>query len=142
MTAETPYQLARVGQQVQITIRMDYPGGVISVNSCYRSDGRGGKKLKTEAKLWRERLRDGIAWLLIAQSLKFAVWEQRVLVQIDGEYTDANHATDVDNLQKLTWDAIKVAIKVDDRHFQPTPGIVTYGVAIPAIVVTIRLMLA
>lgn len=121
---------------IPLVVPMDYPGGVISVNHCY-AQVNGRVVLRSAAKRWRDTLADGIGWTLYEAGLRGVPLARPILVRIDASYTDEAHATDVDNLCKLTWDAAKVALGVDDRHFQPERGVTCYGAAIPSITVTV-----
>lgn len=121
--------------EVELAVGMDYPGKRISVNHCYRHAG-GKKYLHREARAWRRELARGMELMAYAAGLRGVPLARPIVVRIDARYTDAAHATDVDNLMKLAWDAVKVALGVDDRHFQPERGTVEYGAAIPSVTVT------
>lgn len=122
---------------IPLVVGMDYPGKVISVNHCYAHASSGRVVLRSAAKRWRDTLAEGIGWTLYEAGLRGVPLARPILVRIDASYTDEAHGTDVDNLCKLTWDAAKVALGVDDRHFQPERGVTCYGAAIPSITVTV-----
>ncbi len=115
---------------------MDYPGKVISVNHCYRQGAGGRRYLRREAGRWRRDLTTALRYALLDAGVRAALCGP-VTVRIDAHYTDRNHGVDPDNLNKLTFDAAKVALGVDDRDFQPARGTVTYGAVIPALTITV-----
>ena len=120
----------------RLEVGMDYPGAVISVNHCYRH-ANGRKYLKPQAKVWRTRLAESLGFLIIAAGLRDVPLSRDVRVRIDCAYVNENEATDPDNLRKLTHDAIEEALGINDRHYQPVRGAVTYGAQIPSITVTV-----
>lgn len=127
--------------EVELQVGMNYPGKYISVNHCYRK-GQGGRlHLRREAFVWRRNLKVALDWALVEQGIRAAL-AGPVTIRIDAEYVDPKHGTDIDNLFKLTWDAAKVALGVDDREFQPETGTVVYGVAVPNLTITVRCRLA
>lgn len=121
---------------IPLVVPMDYPGHVISVNHCY-AHANGRVVLRSAAKRWRDTLAESLGWTLYEAGLRGVALARPILVRIDASYVDEAHGTDVDNLCKLTWDAAKVALGVDDRHFQPERGTTCYGAAIPSITVTV-----
>lgn len=121
---------------IPLVVSMDYPGAVVSVNRCYRH-ANGRKYLHAAARRWRDTLAESLGWTLYEAGLRGVALARPILVRIDASYTDEAHATDADNLCKLTWDAAKVALGVDDRHFQPERGVTCYGANIPSITVTV-----
>lgn len=118
---------------------MNYPGAVISVNHCYRPNGRGGRVLEPEAKRWRDALATALTYAFLAHGVRIAAFEEPVTVGIDARYLDEKHGTDPDNLRKLTNDAVKDCLGVDDRRYQPRPGKVEYDPGrTPSITVTVE----
>jgi Holliday junction resolvase RusA-like endonuclease len=133
--------LIQSGDTVKMWVGMDYPGSVISVNHCYAHGPNGRKFLKKEARSWRKTLATSFGWLVKANRL-YGLPYEKILIQIDGHFIDAYRSLDADNMQKLTWDAIKEAMGVDDKQFQPAEGVKTFGNPIPFIVVTVHAELA
>lgn len=121
----------RAGYTLEQT--MDYPGRAISVNHCYT----GTHQLKKEAKRWRDQLEQAIFLLAIGAGLSGLPVKPRVLVRLDCRYANAANGTDPDNLCKLTYDAVKAGLGVDDAEFQPVTGTVEYGAVFPTIAVTV-----
>lgn len=121
---------------IVLQVPMDYPGKVVSVNHCY-AHANGRKYLRREAKVWRTRLAESLGYLLIGEGLRDVPLSRDVRVRIDCAYINEHEATDPDNLRKLTHDAIEEATGINDRHYQPERGAVTYGAPIPSITVTV-----
>lgn len=122
---------------VSLVVPMDYPGKVVSVNHCYRPNGRGGRVLEPEAKRWRADVTQGLLLSCLALGIRIAAFEEPITVRIDAHYIDEYRGTDPDNLRKLTNDGVKDCLGVDDRRYQPEKGTVEYGASVPSITITV-----
>lgn len=121
---------------IELVVPMDYPGKVISVGHCYHQVG-GQKFLHKIAKRWRAALAASLGVLAREALRDGGTLGLPVTVRIDADYVDAHHATDPDNLCKLTYDAVELALGLNDRHFAPVAGVVSYGALIPSLTITV-----
>lgn len=121
---------------IELVVGMDYPGKVISVGHCYRQVG-GQKFLHKVAKRWRAALAESLGVLAREALRAGGTLALPVTVRIDADYVDAHHATDPDNLAKLTYDAVELALGINDRHYTPVAGVVSYGALIPSLTITV-----
>lgn len=121
---------------IELVVGMDYPGKVISVGHCYRQVG-GQKFLHKVAKRWRAALAESLGVLAREALRAGGTLGLPVTVRIDADYVDAHHATDPDNLAKLTYDAVELALGINDRHYTPVAGVVSYGALIPSLTITV-----
>jgi Holliday junction resolvase RusA-like endonuclease len=117
----------------ETTVRMPYPGRVISVNH-YRGRTRDGRDyVKADAASWMEML----GWCIKTSHLED--WKPPLEVTCSGEFKDGRSTPDLSNLSKCVLDAIQETTGVNDRDMRWRDGTreIT-GTAVPELVITIR----
>jgi len=99
-----------------IIIEMPYIGGVLSLNSCWVR-GKGGVRTNSYhhiVKVWMSVLAQK------AEPYK-GLLKPLVFIQTDAVFQDARHP-DLDNLSKVTNDALKEGLGIDDKYFRNISG--------------------
>jgi len=112
-----------------VTISMDYPGAVISINH-YKFKGRYTKK---EARDWM----DGLGWKI--KQYHIEDWKQPIKVSISGVFKDKRSTPDLSNLTKVCLDALEEVSGVNDRNMRWHDGAITINKNVePVIMITIQ----
>ena len=111
-----------------VTVEMDYPGSVISVNH-YKY--RGGIYTKPEAKAFMEEL----GWKLKAYHIED--WKLPLTVICDGIFKYKRSQPDLSNLSKIILDAIEEVTGINDRDMRWQDGDVSYNDE-PRLIITIK----
>ena len=110
----------------KIVIEMPYIGGNLSINS-YRYSGKKGQSylIKSSVKGWIVEL------IKKVEELKSEDLVLPLKVTVNGKFKDRSNEPDLDNLGKVTCDALKVGLGIDDRNFRYRAGTVDYGFTSP-----------
>jgi Holliday junction resolvase RusA-like endonuclease len=90
-------------------IVMNYPGGVISVNSYKYYKTRG---IKTETRQWMEDLVEKVTHHDDGASIA----GKPVRVKLFGRFKNNANCPDLHNLHKVIGDALQVALLINDRY--------------------------
>ena len=96
-----------------IEIRMEYIGSQLSVNHYL---GKSGNRfyVKRDTQRWMDEL----AWMLKAMAKSKQIeFKPPVKIFIRGIFKDARAQPDLDNLLKVTCDAVSDGLGIDDKHF-------------------------
>lgn len=106
-----------------ITVEIDYPGSVISVNHYTGRARDGHTYVKPEARAFMTEL----GWALKTAHLED--WELPLLVTCSARFTDEDKRKrgDLSNLSKCILDAIEDLTGINDRNYRWQDGEVTYG---------------
>ena len=126
-----------MSKQLSVMVGMDYPGQQISKNHLWRGGSRR-YGMNDVAKSWRRTLADSIQNALLAQfGAAASNIKPPVTVRVAGRFVDRKNAVDLHNLGELVCDAVQEGTGINDKHFKLETGTVTYGVAVPEIIVTV-----
>ena len=96
----------------EITVKIPYPGNVISVNHyrCRTRDGR--EYVKADAQAWMDML----GWLL--KQCHIEDWKLPLHVTCSGTFKDNRSAPDLSNLSKCCLDALQEVSGINDRDMR------------------------
>jgi len=115
------------------TLKIGYPGSVISVNHYQGRRRDGGTYTKPEAQAWMTEL----GW--VAKILHLDDWKLPLHITCDGFFKDERSAPDVHNLLKIIADAIQEVSGINDKNYHMTAGKRVIGVREPPyLLITIR----
>jgi len=101
----------------EITVRMPYPGSVISVNHYLGRNKAGGTYVKADASSWKQML----GWSIKQHHIE--EWKLPLSVTCDGYFRDENSAPDLSNLSKCTLDAIEETTGINDKDMRWHDGV-------------------
>ena len=97
----------------RVTININYPGSIISVNHYKYAGGRFTRK---ETKAWMTKL----GWLI--KSYHIEDWTLPLEITCGGFFKDERSAPDVHNLLKVIADAIQEVSGINDKNYHMTAG--------------------
>jgi len=109
-----------------VTVSIDYPGSVISVNHY-----KNGYYTKRETKEWMEAL----GWLVKTSHIEN--WKLPLSVTCSGKFRDARSAPDLSNLSKVVLDSLQEVSGVNDKDMRWHDGERTLGASRPELTITI-----
>ncbi len=117
----------------EITVKMPYPGDVISVNH-YRGRTKDGRDyVKADAQAWMDML----GWLIKQHHIED--WKLPLHITCYGTFKDNRSAPDLSNLSKCVLDAIEEVSGVNDKDMRWHDGErVINGTDKPELIITIR----
>lgn len=111
-----------------LVVEMPYIGKSLSVNYYQvRFGTRQTTKVRPEVKLWMSQL---------TEKVRGFEHQGVVTVSVFGKFID-ERVPDLDNLAKVTLDAIKVGINLDDRHIRFRSEGYSTGFVSPKLVITL-----
>ena len=116
----------------QATIKIDYPGSVISCNHYLGRNMHGGTYVKPEARVWMTEL----GWMIA--HLHIEDWAFPIDILCSGHFKDSRSAPDLSNLSKCTCDAIQDITGHNDKDFRWHDGNRIIGEPEPYLLITIR----
>lgn len=116
-----------INRMRQETIKIDYPGSVISCNH-YKFKNR---YTKPEAKRWMDEL----GWMI--KHLHIEDWKLPLEITCDGYFKDERSAPDLSNLSKVICDAIQEVTGQNDKDFRWHDGKRNIGNKDPYLMITI-----
>jgi hypothetical protein len=100
------------------TIKLDYPGCVITENHAY---GRNGKHsfMKTEAREWQNDL------IVLVKNCGVKDWRLPLKIRVEGVFKNERECPDLQNM-KLVFDGIQQATGLNDKNFhtETIPGVI------------------
>ena len=115
---------------------MDYIGSSLSVNGCWIR-GRGGVRTnvyKPEVEYWMCVLADK------AKELSIPDLTPQVYIVMSGRFKDERRP-DMDNLWKVTLDALKMGLGIDDKYFSSSQGeVIIDWISEPALLLEISMV--
>jgi len=117
------------------TIKIDYPGGVISVNHWKGRRRDGGTYTKQAALDWMNEL----GWLI--KYMHIEDWSLPLSIKCSGYFKDERSAPDLSNLSKCTLDAIAAVTGHNDKDFRWHDGVRDVGYGNPYLLITISELL-
>jgi len=115
----------------EITVYIDYPGSIISVNHYKYS---GGIYTKPEAKAWMDKL----GWMVKLSHIED--WHLPLHITCSGIFEDNRSAPDLSNLNKCILDALQEVSGVNDRDMRWYDGtrVISCGTDNPRLLITIK----
>jgi len=118
------------GDKRHVSIKMLYPGCVITEDNCY---GRNGKHtfMKPEAREWQNDL------IMLVKNCGVKDWRLPLKVTMTGTFKSQRESCDIQNL-KIVYDGIEQATGLNDRQYntETIPGVIDKTVQ-PFILITI-----
>ena len=105
--------------QQSVTIEIQYPGSVISVNHYQGRRKDGGTYVKPRAKEWMEEL----GWCI--KQLHLEEWNLPLHIRCSGRFQDRRSIPDLSNLSKCTCDAIEEITGINDQNYRWHDGDIT-----------------
>ena len=116
----------------QETIKIEYPGSVISVNHYKGRRRDGGTYTKREAQAFMDEL----GWAI--KSLHLEDWRLPLEITCNGYFRHWGVAPDLSNLSKVICDAIQEASGVNDKDFRWRDGERLAGYKDPYLLIIIK----
>lgn len=118
-------------KEKQFSVRVPYPGGIISVNH-YKYPG--GRHTRPQASAWM----NGLVLAVRAEQnrLGVVIWPP-VHIQVSGHFKNWRSVPDLHNLHKVIGDALQQGLAIDDKLFLFEDGGITVGADDPYLTITI-----